>query len=115
MTTRAEFRLFVADALDSVAGIHGFANRPDVMLDGNAWPQWRGSAYGGGRHYVDTWNVLVVMPSQDDITADGYADTHAEAITKALRPLLFIDSIAPAEMTTEAGTFYALLFTGRSE
>jgi hypothetical protein len=113
--TRAEFRLSVADALNAVDGISGFASRPAVMLEGNAWPQWRGSAYGGGRHYIDTWNVLVVMPGQDDVTADGYADEHAEAITAALRPLLFIDSIAPAEITTEAGTMLALLFTGRSE
>ena len=112
--SRAQTRQAIADALSTVAGIHGYPARPDVMGEGDAWPQWRGSA---PRAYAaeHTWAVLIVLPQADDVSADSFADEHEEALTDALRPVMSVDSIAPAEIASEAGPLYALLITGRSE
>lgn len=112
--SRAETRQEIADALSTVAAIQGYPARPDVMSEGDAWPQWRGSvpkAYA--REH--TWAVLIVLPSADDVSADSFADEYEDALADALRPVMTVDSFAPAEISTEAGPLYALLITGRSE
>lgn len=108
--TRAE----IAAALSAVAGITGHTARPSVLNEGDAWPQWRGGVPRAGA-VENTWIVLVVMPQADDITADGFADSHGEALLEALRPVLFVDSIAPATIDNDAGQMYALMITGRAE
>lgn len=112
--SNAQTRQAIAEALDDVAGIHGHPARPSALSEGDAWPQWRGGVPHA--HAVEnTWAVLVVLPQTDDVTADSFADSHGEQLLDALRSVLFVDSIAPAEIPTEGGPMYALLFTGRSE
>lgn len=115
--SRQDTRAEIAQALSAVTGVHGFAARPSVMSSGDGWPQWRGSQFAGGHSFADTWVILVVMPSADDVTADRFADQHAEAIIDALRPIVFIDSVEPAEIPADGkgGALRALAFTGRSE
>lgn len=113
--TRAQTRQDIADALSEVAGISGHTSKPSALNEGDAWPQWRGSAAAGGRSFTETWAVLVVLPQSDDITADAYADSHAQALVDALRPVIYVDSIDPATIPGGEGQMYALLLTGRSE
>jgi hypothetical protein len=112
--SNAQTRQDIATALSTVSGITGHPARPTVLSEGDAWPQWRG---GVPHAYAveNTWAVLLVMPQADDVTADGYADEHLEALLDALRPVMSVDSVAPAEIPTEAGALYALMITGRSE
>lgn len=113
--SRAQTRQAIADALSEVDGITGYPSRPRVMSAGDAWPQWRG---GTPRAYAveDTWAVLIVLPQTDDVTADSFADAHGEALLDALRPVIHVDSIAPATIPAEGTSgLYALLITGRSE
>jgi len=105
----------IAAALDTVAGVHGHTHRPAALNNGDAWPQWRGSEAAGGHSTESTWAVLIALPQTDDITADGFVDSHGAALLEALRPVIFVDTIAPAEISTDAGNFYALLITGRAE
>ncbi len=112
--SNAQTRQDIAAALSTVAGIHGHAVRPAAMNEGDAWPQWRGGVPRAGA-VENTWSVLIVMPQANDITADGFADSHGEALLEALRPVLYFDSIAPAEIPVESGQMYALLITGRAE
>jgi hypothetical protein len=113
--SNAQTRQDIADALSEVDGISGHTSKPAALNEGDAWPQWRGAEKAGGRVFTHTWAVLVVMPQTDDITADAYADSHGPALVDALRPILYVDSLAPATIPTEAGDMYALLLTGRSE
>ncbi len=113
--SRSATRQAIATALDTLTYIHGHAERPSVMSEGDSWPQWAGSTYAGGRVHGNKWNVLLILPQTDDTSADHYADEHAEEIIDALRTVLFVDETQPAKIPTEAGDLYALLFSGRSE
>jgi hypothetical protein len=112
--SNAQTRQDIATALSRVTGINGHPARPTVLNEGDAWPQWRG---GTPHAYAieNTWAVLIVLPQADDVTADSFADAHGEALIEALRPVMFVDSLVPAEIPSEAGPMYALLLTGRSE
>lgn len=112
--SNADTRQAIADALSTVSDINGYPARPNALNEGDGWPQWRGGVPRAGA-VENTWAVLVVLPSADDVTADSFADSHGEALLEALRPVLYVDSIAPAEITSEAGPILALLLTGRSE
>src|SRR5690349_8798305 len=113
--SRAATRQAIATALSTVTGVTGYARRPSVLTEGVGWPQWAGSAYAGGHMYTWLWNILIVLPSADDSTADEFADEHEDQLLEALRPVLFIDETKPAKIDTEGGPVYALLLTGRSD
>jgi hypothetical protein len=108
-------RQAIAAALSTLEGITGHAARPDVMSEGDGWPQWAGMEWYGGRAYTQKWNVLVVTPTLDDVTADHFVDERGTAIIQALQPIFFVDKAEPAKITTDAGDIYAVLFSGRSE
>jgi hypothetical protein len=112
--SNADTRQALADALSTVGGINGYPARPSALNEGDAWPQWRG---GVPHAYAveNTWAVLIVLPTADDVTADSYADAHLDALLDALRPVMSVDSVAPAEIPSGGGTLYALMITGRSE
>lgn len=112
--SNAQTRQEIAAALSTVAGVTGHVVRPAALNVGDAWPQWRG---GEPRAFamVNTWAILVVLPQSDDITADGFADSHGEDLLDALRPVLAVDSMAPATIAGDTGDLYALLIIGRSE
>lgn len=114
--SNAQTRQDIADALSTVAGIHGYAARPSTLSEGDGWPQWRGGVPRRGA-VENTWAVLIVVPQADDVTADAFADSHGAALIEALetRDVLAVDSIAPAEIATEGGPIYALMISGRSE
>lgn len=112
--SNAQTRQDIADALSAVAGIHGHLSKPSALNEGDAWPQWRGGVPHAGA-VENTWAVLVILPSADDVTADSFADSHGDALIEALRPVLYVDSIAPAEIPSGGGFLYALMLSGRSE
>jgi hypothetical protein len=112
--SNADTRQAIAAALSRVTGIHGHPARPTALSEGDAWPQWRGSEKAGGHAFTNTWAVLVVLPA-DDVSADAFVDAHGEQLVNALRPVLYVSALTPAEIPSEAGPMYALLITGRSE
>jgi hypothetical protein len=112
--SNAQTRQDIADALSEVPGINGYPSRPNVMAEGDAWPQWRGSEYAGGHAYINNWVVLVVLP-KGDVSADAFADSHGEQLVDALRPVMSVQSTTPAEIASEGGQIYALMLSGRSE
>lgn len=112
--SNATTRAALAAALSTVSGVTGYAQRPKVFKAGDAWPQWRGSERADSIGFYETWNVLVVLPA-DETTADSYADVNQAALLNALRPVLFIDSFAPATLPADGNDMYALLITGRTE
>lgn len=113
--SNAATRQAIAAALSTVSGVAGYASRPTAVTSGDAWPQWAGSERDVASGFIESWVVLVVLPAADEITADSFADDHQAALIAALRPVLFVDSFAPARLSTEAGDVYALSISGRSE
>lgn len=107
-------RTALAAALSTVSGVTGYPRRPTTIRSGDAWPQWAGSQHDGGQGFVETWNVLIVLPP-DEAGADTFADAKQALLIAALRSVMFVDSFAPATLATEAGDVYALLISGRSE
>ena len=112
--SNASTRQAIATALSTVSGVTGYVQRPAAMKPGDGWPQWGGSERDAGQGFLETWRVLIVLPV-DEVSADAFADSHQDALVAALRPVLFIDSFAPANFAADGGDVYALLITGRSE
>lgn len=112
--SNAQTRIDIATALSAVAGINGHRVRPSALNEGDAWPQWRG-AVPNAHAMVNTWSILIVMPQADDVTADGFADIHLAVLLDVLREVIFVDSVEPATIATDAGDMYALMISGRSE
>lgn len=112
--SNAATRQAIADALSTVAGIHGYPSKPDSVSEGDGWPQWRGQTPRAGTFEV-TWAVLIVLPSTWE-SADAFADEIAVPLVDALhtRDVMYVDSLAPAKIETEAGDMFGLLLTGRS-
>jgi hypothetical protein len=112
--SNATTRTAIAAALSTVAGVTGYPRRPTAFKPGDGWPQWAGSQADQGRFYLEAWNVLIVLPAQEQ-DADAFADSHQQLLADALRPVMFVDSFAPANIASDGGDVYALLITGRSE
>jgi hypothetical protein len=118
--TRAEVRDAIAAALSEVTGpsgdINGHAHRPTSMNELDAWPQWRGGTYAGGQAVMmQRWDVMVVLPAADDVTADAFADAYGDALVDALASIMAVSDMIPAKIDTEPGDLYALLLSGRRE
>ncbi len=112
--SNAETRGDIAAAVSTVDGLKGYVKRPNVLNTGDAWPQWRGGEVAEGGQVMNTWAVLVVLPS-DETTADEWADLYGQQLADALVEVIYIESIAPAAVSTSSGDMYALMLTGRSE
>lgn len=110
----ARTRERIAAALSTVTGIKGYASTPSAPNVGDAWPQWRNGVRALARAYTQSWSVLIVIPQNDEVTADRYADERLDEIEDALHGVLTVDDIAPAEIS---GTppLLALLINGHSE
>lgn len=113
--SNTQTRIDIATALSSVAGIQGYRVRPSTLNEGDAWPQWRGCV-PRAHAYLNTWAIFIVLPQADDVTADGFADSHLDALLEALREVVAVDAVDPATINAgQQGDMYALMITGRSE
>jgi hypothetical protein len=112
--SRAQMRVDIAAALSEVAGITGHARRPGTIRAGDAWPLWRGAERGAGSTYVDTFAVFIALPGNED-SADEFVDDKGGLVEDALRRWLFVDSMAPAILGSDAGDSYGLMIMGRTE
>lgn len=112
--SNGDTRIAIAHALDGVTGVNGYPVRPKAFKAGDAWPQWGGSERADGRAFLETWRVLIVLPS-DETTADTFADEKQAQLVNALSPIIYIDSFAPANLAGDGGDILALLITGRCE
>ena len=112
--SNADTRQAIADALSDVAGVKGYPRRPRSPKAGDGWPLWRGSERADGAAFMETFAVIIALPA-DEQNADTFADAHAEALEEALRPVLWVESLAPAVTATDSGDMNALMITGRTE
>lgn len=110
MTTRQA----IAEALSTVDGVTGYAKRPTVLGEGVAWPLVQRLDRGPGQAFQTTWRVIVLL-SGDELTAYDQLDEFAVTVPDALRAVLYVDSITPYAITTDAGDLFGFELTARSE
>lgn len=111
----------IADAIatlvvaDGTQKLTASKSRPSVMGPGAAWPRLGSVDWNDGAGYGTTWQVWIVMPSQEEAAA-VWLEANASALVKALRPVLFVDRIEPITIPVENTTsLLGLLITARSE
>lgn len=110
----ATTRQTIAEALSTVAGLTGYAKRPDVLTEGVGWPLIQSLNRGPGQAFQTTWRVIVLL-SGDESTAYDQLDEFVAVIPDALQELLYVDSITPTAFPTEAGDLYGFAIIARSE
>lgn len=114
----AETRVAIAEALSTVDGITGYAQKAlaKAPKPGDGWVVRRGGQRADGWAFMQTWAVVIVLQDGDEIQADRWIDAHIDALVDALEPVMFVESWAPA-VTPMTGNpqALALLITGRSE
>ncbi len=105
----------VAAAVSSIAGLKGYARRPNAPKPGDAWPQWRGGERVDGWALIHTWHVLLLLPGNEH-DADAWVDEHGDALFVALEQHAFsVTTFTPATVPVNGNDALALLITGRSE
>lgn len=107
-------RQTIADALSTVDGLTGYAKRPEVLTEGVGWALVQSLNRGPGQAFLTTWRVIVLL-SGDEETAIDQLDAFAVIVPEALQAVLYVDSITPYAMTTEAGEFFGFQLIARSE
>lgn len=110
--TRAAFK----EALDEVAGVTGYLRRPSTPKPGDAWPIWRGGERDQNTGLFDhTWAVGLMLP-QDEKSAQDWIDARLDDLAKAIRPVAYVESVAPATFGgTDSSPVYGLLITTSTE
>ncbi|HEY9416115.1 MAG TPA: hypothetical protein VIQ30_15245 [Pseudonocardia sp.] len=110
----ATTRQTIADALSTVAGLTGYVKRPEVLGEGIGWARPRLLSRGPGQAWQTTWSVIVLLSGDED-TACDQLDEFAVLLPDALIELLFVDTIAPYALTTDAGDLFGIELIARSE
>lgn len=115
--SNADVRQAIADAVSTVSGLTGYAQRPPSAREGDAWPQWRGGERAAGREFLQTWAVMLLLPQSQEVLADEWADRYGPDLVDALQgaDALFVTRIDPATVRLETGDAYALMITGVRE
>jgi hypothetical protein len=106
----------IATALSSVEGMKGYAYRPSIPREGDAWPLLgvleRDEDAGW---FMVTWNVIVFLP-QDERKASEWVDVRYADLVDALTPHGYVDRIEPVGISTSANASqFGLQITMRSE
>ena len=107
-------RQTIADALSTVEGITGYAKRPEVLGEGVGWARPQRLTRGPGQAWMTTWSVIVLLTG-DEETASDQLDVFAVTLPEALIEVLYVDTITPYALTTDAGDFFGIELIARSE
>ncbi|HET6742391.1 MAG TPA: hypothetical protein VFH76_25780 [Kribbella sp.] len=107
-------RQSIAAALSTLDGIEGYPKRPDVLGEGVAWPLIRAVNRGPGQAFQTTWRVIVLLSSDED-TAYDQLDGFLVTVPDALQAVLYVDTITPTAITTDAGDLFGFELIARSE
>lgn len=119
--TIADTKEALAAALNGLAGVKAYPSKPATLEAGDAFVRWGGWARADGdasAAFEATYTVVVVLPQGSEEAADSWAYDHADVLTDALQPLMYVDSVQPSLLAVEGskpGGMYSLTITGRTE
>lgn len=111
----AETKAEIVAALAGVDGVTAYADKPNVLAPGDAFVRFRGWARAAGQAFDSTYAVIVVLPQLSEADADAWVYEHADLLTDALRPVLYVESIEPSLLPAESKSLFTLTITGRTE
>ena len=102
-TASATVRAEIAGALTDVEGIYPTGDTPGDMGTGSCWPMLAGlEATGAPGVFTATWILRVVTGGeQQDGTA--FMDAHLADIIDALKPVAYVQSVAPVILASAGG------------
>lgn len=104
----AAARAEIAAALATLDDMQGFAERPDAIAPGSAWPYWRGwSRPDGGGLLLSRWEVQICVGATEREATD-FVDARMQDVADALRPAGYIESVDTALFQTDAGDLYGV-------
>lgn len=104
----------IADALSLVEGVTGHEFRPSVIGSGDAWPIIASLESAEGQDYITNWRVLVVLSGDEQTSAAQFVSL-APQLIDTLRPVVFVESVAPVTIQTSAGDIPGIQLTARSD
>ncbi|MFT4010871.1 MAG: hypothetical protein QM655_12615 [Nocardioidaceae bacterium] len=111
-----EVREALAAAASSLDGVTCTPYYRQSTKTGDAWVHLASRAPGStGFGYVDTWQVVVVLP-QDLVAAEKWLDVRLSELLAALEPELVITTVTPTELALpSASSVNAVLVVGARE
>jgi hypothetical protein len=108
-------RAAIKAALNTVAGVTGYAYRPATPRSGAAWPLLGAMDRADARSFAITWNVYLMLPVSE-IGASAWIDAHTDALVDALEEVGYVDRMEPVNIGgSEDQPIFGLLITMRSE
>lgn len=85
-------RAELAEALDTVTGIRGFAHKPSAPKAGDAWPRIGTLTHVSPGVWETAWQIVIKLP-QDEGKQDAWIVARLDALHDALRPLVWIENM----------------------
>lgn len=106
-------RAAIAAALSTVPKVKGYSYRPTTRKIGDAWPLIDGINRYQGLMFIPAWKVVMWL-GQDEKKADEFLELVAVPVARALQSadVLYVNSIQPVILPTEAGDVFGAEFTG---
>ena len=114
MSNFAGKRVAIGSALAGVPGVHGYAQRPSTLAEGDAWPLLSTLTRAAGDAFLVQWRVRVLLP-QDEEAASDWLDDHWDALFYALKPHGHVISAMPVMLAASGGDLYAFEITLQAE
>jgi len=113
-------RAALAAVLDAVDGVQGRTQRPGTPRVGDGWATWRGGERAGGDNFLQSWQVIIVLPG--DLSGDAglaWLDQHLGDVFEALEHSEaggYVESVAPISLAVgDNGTMPAVQIMIRTE
>lgn len=117
--TIAETKAELAAAVNTVAGLDCYTERPTLLNPGTAFVRWAGWARDETSNaFTARYSVIVVLPQENEAAADAEAYRLADLLGDALQPVLFVDEFVPSLLAAQGsarGGLFTLTITGRTE
>lgn len=103
----------IAAALTGVDKVTGYAYRPKSPKLGDAWPLIDTINRYQGLMFIPAWKVQMWL-GQDERKADAFLELVAVPVARALQTadVLFVNTVQPVILPTEAGDVFGAEFTG---
>lgn len=104
----------LAEALSTIPGVTGYKSRPDLLIDGVAYPLVGPFTRGPANTFERNWRLIFIHGGDEWIADDWLTDVAPIAVDK-LQHLVFVDVISPIAVPTGEGDLFATELIARSE
>jgi hypothetical protein len=75
--------------------VKGYAYPPASPTAGDAWPKWSGGEAVAPGTFETTWQIVVLLPGNDDAARDTWINAHLGLLCDALAADVWVVSVEP--------------------